>query len=110
MKVLKLSALLLGAVLFLGFGATTLNAGMKCGAGKCGSAMMDAKKNCDDKKCLEGKDCKCGPNCDCDHKGMKAKNADGKCGAQKKAKKMGKCGDERAMPKKSMKCGVGKCG
>ena len=51
MSKLKLSTLLLGAMLFLGLGSTSLSAdGMKCGAGKCGSSMnKDAKK--DAKKC-----------------------------------------------------------
>ena len=110
MKALKVSALLLGAILFLGLGSTTLNAGMKCGAGKCGSTMK-APKSCDDKKCEEGKECKCGPDCKCEYKGKKAtKCGSGKCGAQQKAKKVGKCGGEKKAPKKEMKCGAGKCG
>ena len=44
MKTIKLSRLLLGAVLFLSVGSTTLNAeGMKCGAGKCGASMKTPK-------------------------------------------------------------------
>ena len=85
MKKLNLAALLLGAALFLGFGVTTASAeGMKCGAGKCGSAMLDkAGKSCDDKNCGTDKKCKCGEDC--------------------------KCGEKKE-PKKSMKCGAGKCG
>ncbi len=52
MKHLKLGTLLLTAALFTGFGATTLSAEMKCGAGKCGKAqeiVKDAvKSNCSD--------------------------------------------------------------
>lgn len=44
MKTIKLSRLLLGAVLFLSAGSATLNAeGMKCGAGKCGASMKTLK-------------------------------------------------------------------
>ncbi len=44
MKHLKLGTLLIAAVLFTGFGATTLSAeGMKCGAGKCGNAKEAVK-------------------------------------------------------------------
>jgi len=112
MKALKVSTLLLGAVLFLGLGSTTLSAEMKCGAGKCGKAMM-APKTCDDVKCAEGQECKCGPDCKCEHKGKKdkaSKCGSSKCGAQQKAKKVDKCGGEKKAPKKSMKCGTGKCG
>jgi len=83
MKALKLSAMLLGAALFLGLSSTTLSAEMKCGAGKCGGAKKEAPKS------------KCGA---------------GKCGgAEKKA--AAKCGDaKKEAPKKAMKCGAGKCG
>ncbi len=87
---LKLSALLLGAVLFLGFGATSLSAEMKCGAGKCGSSMSkDSKKS--KSKCGAGK---CGD--------AKATKKAAKCGA-------GKCGDAKPA-KKAAKCGARKCG
>ena len=80
MKALKLSAMLLGAALFLGIGSTTLSAeGMKCGAGKCGGAKKEAAK------------AKCG--------GADKKAAKAKCGDAKKE-----------APKKAMKCGAGKCG
>ena len=58
MKALKLSAMLLGAALFLGLGSTTLSAeGMKCGAGKCGGIDKKAPKKA--MKCGAGK---CGGN------------------------------------------------
>ncbi|WP_457747095.1 hypothetical protein [Sulfurimonas sp.] len=82
MKKLNLAAMLLGATLFIGFGATSLSAGDKCGAGKCGDSKMEkpAKKG-----------------------GM------GKCGDAKK-EKASKCGDAKKEKKKAMKCGTGKCG
>lgn len=86
MKIVKISALLVGAMLFVGMGATTLSAeGMKCGAGKCGSSMKVEKK---EKKC-----------------------GDSKCGSKKLEKKCGdsKCGSKKS-EKKSQKCGAGKCG
>ena len=90
MKKLNLMALLVGAVLFTGVGATTLSASdMKCGAGKCGNAMNKSAK----------KDTKeAGKTCDscADKKAMK-------CGS-------GKCGDAKKAPEKAMKCGAGKCG
>jgi len=107
MKVLKLSALLLGAALFTGLGTTTLSAEMKCGGGgKCGAGMMKASKDCGDKKCGTKEDCKCGTKeeCKCDNK-----KGNMKCGDGDMKRGMGKCGGEKA-PKKSMKCGTGKCG
>ena len=69
MKALKLTALLLGAALFTGIGATILSAeDMKCGAGKCGSSMKAPMKGT---KCGDGK--------------MAPKKPTGKCG-------VGKCG------------------
>ena len=89
MKALKLSTMLLGAALFLSLGTTTLSAGMKCGAGKCGAAMMksDKKSNsceckdCDNEKCAAKLD----PNakCDCNHKKPVMKCGAGKCGKSK---------------------------
>jgi len=85
MKALKLSTMLLGAALFLALSSTTLSAGMKCGAGKCGAAMkVDKKakgcacKSCDNDKCAAKKD----PNakCDCNHKKPAMKCGAGKCG------------------------------
>jgi uncharacterized low-complexity protein len=99
MKALKLSALLLGAILFLGLGSSTLSAeGMKCGSGKCGGEKAMKQGKCGDGKAM--KQGKCG-----DGKAMKP----GKCG-DGKAMKPGKCGGEKAAPKKAMKCGAGKCG
>ena len=92
MKRLNLATLLLGAVLFLGLGATTASAeGMKCGAGKCGSSMKKPASKCGGDKAV-----KCGGE----------KKAAAKCGGDKAAK----CGGEKKAPKKAMKCGTGKCG
>ena len=89
MKKLNLTALLLGAALFTGMGATSLSAeGAKCGTGKCGGKSME--------KPTEKKAAKCGD----------AKSA-AKCG---KDMKSSKCGDAKKASKKSMKCGAGKCG
>ena len=92
MKKLNLTALLIGAGLFAVMGATSLSAeGMKCGAGKCGKSMEKPAGKCGGDKAA-------------------------KCGAEKKAVKCGnekeaaKCGNEKEAPKKSMKCGAGKCG
>ncbi len=91
MKKSSLTALLIGAGLFIAMGATSLSAeGMKCGAGKCGKAMEKPAG-------------KCG--------GDKA----GKCGDAKKAAKCGKdmksskCGGEKKAPNNAPKCGAGKC-
>ena len=88
MKALKFSTTLLAAVLFLGLGASSLNAEMKCGAGKCGASMkMDKKakgcacKNCDNDKCAAKLNPKA--KCDCNHKKAPAM----KCGAGKCGKK-----------------------
>lgn len=115
---MNLWALLLGAMLFAGFGAVSLSAeDMKCGAGKCGNAKKSPAMKCGagkcgsdmkaGKMCPDGKHpaCICGenkpnPKCECPHhKGMKAKGM--KCGAGMK------CGGEK---KEKMKCGSGKCG
>ena len=92
MKKLNLTALLIGAGLCAVMGATSLSAeGMKCGAGKCGKSMEKPAGKCGGDKAA-------------------------KCGAEKKAVKCGnekeaaKCGNEKEAPKKSMKCGAGKCG
>ena len=71
MKKLNLAALLLGAMLFLGLGATTASAaeGMKCGAGKCGSSMKKPATKCGGEK-----------------------EAVAKCGGEKKAPAKSKCG------------------
>jgi len=87
MKALKLSTILLGAVLFLGIGSTTLSAQMKCGAGKCGAAMNVDKKvkgclctECDNDKCAAKKDANA--KCDCNHKKPAMKCGAGKCGSK----------------------------
>jgi len=86
MSPLKLSTLLLGAVLFTGMGATSLSAeGAKCGAKK------DLKTSA---KCGSKKDLRSSP----------------KCGSDKKIKSTAKCGGEKKAPKKSVKCGSAKCG
>ena len=86
MKKLNLTALLLGAALFTGLGAVSLSA-----EGKCGKAMEKPATKCGGEKAA-----KCG-----------AEKKAAKCGADKKASK---CGDEKKAPKKTMKCGAGKCG
>jgi uncharacterized low-complexity protein len=90
MKKLNFAALLLGAILFLGLGATSASAAedMKCGAGKCGSSMKKDASKCGAEKKAEQKATKCGGE----------KKDASKCGAEKKAEK------------KSTKCGTGKCG
>ena len=91
MKKLNHMALLLGAGLFLSMGTTTLSASdMKCGAGKCGSSMKKPASKCGGDKAT-----KCGAS----------KNT-AKCGGDKKATK---CGGDKKVPKKSAKCGTGKC-
>ncbi len=96
MKKLNLAALLLGALLLLGLGATNASAAMKCGAGKCGASMEKSVK-ADGKTCTTCKsDKKASKDCKC--KGDKA-SKDCKC--------EGKC---KCETKKAMKCGSGKCG
>ncbi|WP_373001628.1 hypothetical protein [Sulfurimonas sp.] len=86
MKKLNLAALLFGAMLFLGLGATAASAeGMKCGAGKCGSSMKQPATKCGGEK----------------EKTMR--NNSDKCGGEKKAA-------AKKDEKKPMKCGAGKCG
>ncbi len=86
MKKLHLTALLLGAALFTGIGATSLSA-----EGKCGKEMEKPTAKCGGEKTS-----KCGD----------AKTSS-KCG---KDMKSSKCGDEKKVPKKTAKCGEGKCG
>ena len=92
MKKLNLMALLVGAALFTGLGATSALAE----SGKCGDA-KEMKKG----KCGEGntKGMKCGEG--------KGKGA-GKCG-KGEGKAAGKCSGEKKAPAKG-KCGAGKCG
>ena len=85
-------ALLVGAALFTGLGATSALADSKCGAGKCGSSKPTKCGGEKKGKCGGEKASKCG--------GEKA----GKCGGEKQ----GKCGAEKK--KEKMKCGAGKCG
>ena len=110
MKKITLSALLLGATLFVGLGATSLSA-MGDDAAKCGKAMQMPSGKCGaDKKvaCPSQKDCeamlaKCADQKDCE--AMKAKCANSKdCNVSKK------CGAEQKTPPPAMKCGAGKCG
>ena len=79
MKKIEIMALLLGATLFAGLGATSLFAGdMKCGAGKCGSSMEKPAAKCGGDKKMPEKAGKCGGD-------KKMPEKAGKCGA-------GKCG------------------
>ena len=93
---LKLSALLLGAVLFLSLGTTSLMAESKCGASSKSEKICD--ENCI-KNCEKGVKCTHGDKCDCkNQKSTSAMKCDsGKCGNDKKSASM-------------MKCGAGKCG
>ncbi|WP_373036231.1 hypothetical protein [Sulfurimonas sp.] len=92
MKKLNVMALLFGAALFLGLGATTVSADMKCGAGKCGSSMQKPVKKCGGEK----------------ERTMRS-NSD-KCGAGKKGMMMDDDSDNRRMKRDSDKCGSGKRG
>jgi uncharacterized low-complexity protein len=75
MKKLNLATLLLGAMLFLGLGATTASAeSMKCGAGKCGSSMKKPASKCGGEKKAASK---CGSE-----KKSAAKCGAGKCGSK----------------------------
>lgn len=118
MKVLKLSALILGAFLFTGIGATALSAQTKCGAGKSENTKMGTPKVCNSDE-----------NCKCDCKGKKGADKSMKCGSAKcggsdnssskgkvcNSKDGCKCEcqkmkDTKKKMKKDMKCGTGKCG
>lgn len=90
MKKLHLTALLLGAALFTGMGASSLSA-----EGKCGTAMEKPAGKCGASK----KTTKCGD----DRKASK-------CGDDREDRRATKCGDEKKAPNKAMKCGQGKCG
>ena len=92
MKKLHLTALLLGAALFTGIGATSLSA-----EGKCGTSMEKLGGKCGDDR-DNRRNSKCGDD----------KRAATKCGDDRRAAI--KCGDEKKAPKKAMKCGQGKCG
>ena len=91
MKKLNLMALLLGAALFTGMGATSLSAeSMKCGAGKCGNAVNKSAGKCG--KALKAK---CDSPKDCD--------------TQKKCDNPKDCDTPKKVPQKAGKCGTGKC-
>ena len=92
---LPLSTLLLGAALFVATGTTTLSADMKCGAGKCGAAMMKGQGKMDGTGKGSGK---CGQGKGKGEMNGKGKGT-GKCGQGKGNGKMDGTGK-----------GVGKCG
>jgi len=91
MSSVKFSALLMGAALFVGMGATTLSADMKCGAGKCGSSAQKQKKY------MDRDSGKCGAQ-------NKGTMRDGDMPNKGKMRNDGKCGDA----KKGMMNGEGK--
>jgi len=91
MKKMSLLALLVGAALFTGLGATSALADSKCGAGKCGGEVKKPAKE----KCGAQKSGKCGDG--------KAMNP-GKCGTEKKKSTQDKCGSKESAPMQ------GKCG
>ncbi len=82
MKKLNLWALLLGAALFIGFGATSLSADSKCGAGKCGDA-KDMKHGAEKKGMKHGTEKKATAKCGDEKKAAKSKCGTGKCGDAK---------------------------
>lgn len=92
MKKMGLLALLVGAALFTGLGATSALAE----SGKCGAE----KKS---EKCGTGKAAAPG-KCS----GEKAMPIQGKCSGEKAAPMQGKCDSEKK--EKIGKCGAGKCG
>ncbi len=108
MKTLKLSALMLAAVLFLGLGATTAVAsetkGMTLDAKSLNLKTCQGLQNCKCTECKcdksDSKTCTC-EKCNCSSKG--SKKGVMKCGP-------GKCGAANTPPNKVMKCGPGKCG
>ena len=101
MKSLKLSAFILAAVLFLGFGTTTLSAKAS------GDIVLDGK-SLNIKSCQGTNGCTC-TDCKCDI--QKSKSCDcAKCSCSSSAKGSMKCGAAMKAPKKTMKCGAGKCG
>jgi hypothetical protein len=97
MNKLTLGALLLGATLFMGLGATSLSA-MGDDAGKCGKAMQMPGG-----KCGLDKNASCKNPKDCDT--MKPK-----CDNPKDCNMTKKCGGDKKAPPAAMKCGTGKCG
>lgn len=108
MKTLKLSVLMLAAILFMGFGVTAL------------SASDDSKKaekltlSIDSKVCKSDGECKC-ENCNCSKDKSSCTCKKCECGMKKGAKQImrcgaGKCGAANTPPNAVMKCGSGKCG
>lgn len=98
-------SILLALMLGLGFMSLSLNAGdMKCGAGKCGTAMS---QDMNVKGCANCKDC---PHPDCAAK----KDPSKPCDCPKDAQGSMKCGDGKCGKMKNtgnaMKCSAGKCG
>lgn len=91
MKKMSLLALLVGAALFTGLGATSVLAE----EGKCGSEVKKPAEG----KCGAQQNGKCG-----DNKAM----TPGKCGAKKAMPAEGKCDSAKKEP--VGKCGAGKCG
>ena len=105
MKTLKLSAFILAAILFIGFGATTLSASEKS---------VQSEKltlNIDGNVCDSQKNCKC-EKCECGKEGeVKSVCTCQKCECGKSSPKQAmKCGAANTPPNKVMKCGAGKCG
>ena len=108
MRTLKLSAIMLAVVLFMGFGVTTISASEKSVQSEKLTLKMDGKVcnfegNCKCEKCNCEKDksaCTC-QKCECGMK--KGAKAVMKCGP-------GKCGAANTPPNTVMKCGAGKCG
>jgi hypothetical protein len=91
MKKLNLATLLLGAMLFLGLGATVASAeSMKCGAGKCGSSMKAPVKKCsgEKEKSMRSNSDKCGAG----KKGMNMDDKDRKNMMNDNDHKKAKCG------------------
>ena len=136
MKKFNLMALLVGAALFTGFGATTASAEMKCGPGKCGSSQAgkcgsgkgmsrgmgnmtfeDKKKRCAGKlqvitECVD-KASNTTEMQACRTQivdlAKRIETMHGKMSTKcGKAPVPAKCGSEKKAP--AMKCGAGKCG
>lgn len=107
----KLAALIIGAALMMGIGATTSFAAEgKCGAGKCGGKMMQ-------EKALACPICKEKGECKCDME-KAGKCGTGKCGDKMNDKSLacpickekGECKCDKEKSGKAGKCGAGKCG
>ncbi|QSZ42870.1 hypothetical protein GJV85_12375 [Sulfurimonas aquatica] len=119
MKKLNMVAMLLGAALFMGLGAVSLNAQeAKCGVAKCGNGKNAKAMKCGDSgkcgKAKKAKSMKCGDSGKCG-KAMKNKNCictdtkvNPKCTSCNKKAIKSKCGGAKKAP--ASKCGKGKCG